>query len=102
MDYDIADMMRGVAEHASMQAPPALFRPVWHVGHLVYKGGVPDIPRASLTGSGFLPQKAIGGRRAPSWQPYVTPVSSAVGGGAIPSRPNFLQPLSGGTSTAQF
>lgn len=87
---------------AAHQAAPAWWRPVWRVGHLVFQGGVPRLKASSLTGGGFFPMKDFAGKEAPSWQPYATPVSSQVGGGSLPSRPNFLQPLAGGAQTTQF
>lgn len=84
------------------QYVPLYFRPRWHVEHLVYQGGNPKLPVSSMTGGGFLPQKDLAGREAPSWQPYATPVSSLFGGGVLASRPNFLQPLVGADTTTQF
>lgn len=85
------------------QSAPQLYRPVWHVGHLVYQGGNPKLKRSSLTGGGFIPMRDPPmGHEMPSWQPYATPVASAIGSGFFASRPNFLTPLGGGTSTAQF
>lgn len=90
---------QGVAQ----QFAPSWYQPVWHVGHLVYKGGIPSLKRASLTGGGFIPagrQVMLGlptrGHEGPSWQPYATPVSSQSGSGFTPSRPNFLTALFGG------
>lgn len=77
------------------QGAPTRFRPSWYVPQLVYQSGVPNLPHASLTGGGFLPQKNLYGRQAPGWQPYVQPVTSGVGGGSFPSRPNFLTRLLG-------
>jgi hypothetical protein len=84
------------------QSPPVDYRPVWHVGHLVYQGGVPRLKASSLTGGGFLPMRDLAGKEAPSWQPQAYPIGDFLGGGAIPSRPAFLQPLSGASTTAQF
>jgi hypothetical protein len=84
------------------QQPPALYKPVWHVNHLVYQGGVPRLKQASLTGGGFLPMRDFAGREAPSWQPYATPVVSQIGAGFFPARSNFLQPLSGAQTVPQF
>lgn len=78
------------------QEAPQYYRPVWHVGHLVYQGGVPMLRRSSQTGGGFLYQRMPRGREGPSWQPYATPVSSQVGSGSLPSRSNFLTALFGG------
>lgn len=79
------------------QAAPHLYRPTWHVGHLVFQGGVPNLKRSSMTGGGFVPQRdGYAGKEGPSWQPYATPVVSAVGGGSLPSRSNFLTSLFGG------
>lgn len=84
------------------QFAPEYYRPVWHVEHLVYQGGVPMLKRSSMTGGGFIPHKpgqiglATRGREAPSWQPYATPVSSMSGSGLTPSRVNFLTRLFGG------
>jgi hypothetical protein len=83
-------------------APPALYTPVWHVGHLVYQGGVPRLKASSLTGGGFLPRKDFAGKEAPMWQPYATPLVSVTGAGFAPSNPNYLLPLGGPTSTTQF
>lgn len=84
---------------AVAQQPPARYRPTWHVGHLVYQGGVPILKRSSLTGGGFYPVRdGFAGREAPGTQPYVTPVSSMMGSGTMPSRPNFLTRLFGGAS----
>jgi hypothetical protein len=84
------------------QSEPLFYRPVWHVNHLVFQGGNPRLKRQSMTGGGFLPMKDFAGHEQPSWQPYATPVASALGSGFFPSRPNFLQPLLGGQSTSQF
>jgi hypothetical protein len=82
------------------QAPPSRWRPQWRVGHLVYQGGNPLLKRSSLTGSGFIPMRSLAGREQPMWQPYVTPVSSQVGAGFAPARPNFLSRLAGGVKAA--
>lgn len=81
------------------QGLPSRYRPVWHVGHLVYQAGNPRLKRSSLTGGGFLPLGTRGtrGREAPSWQPLATGLASLTGGGIIPARPNFLTRLFGGT-----
>lgn len=84
------------------QQPPLFWRPIWYVGHLVYQGGNPILKRSSLTGGGFLPQRDLAGHEQPGWQPYATPISSAVGSGALPSRPNFTTGLSGGQTSNQF
>jgi hypothetical protein len=84
------------------QALPAYYRPVWHVGHLVYQGGIPRLKASSSTGGGFLPLRDLAGREQPSWQPYATPISSAIGSGVFPQRPNFLSPLGGSDNTTQF
>lgn len=79
------------------QEAPQFYRPVWHVGHLVYQGGVPALRRSSQTGGGFIPvHDGYAGREPPSWQPYATPVTSQVGSGQLPSRSNFLTALFGG------
>lgn len=90
-------------ELVANQYAPAFYRPVWHVGHLVYKGGNPALKRSSMTGGGFIPagrQVLSGlptrGHEAPSWQPYATPISSMTGPGFAPARPNFLTRLLGG------
>jgi hypothetical protein len=80
---------------ASPQMAPLYYRPVWHVGHLVYQGGVPKLKRSSLTGGGFIYGRDLAGKEAPGWQPYATPVADFVGGGLIPSRPAFLTGLGG-------
>ena len=84
------------------QQVPAFFRPVWHVGHLVFQGGNPRLKMSSMTGGGFLPRKDFAGHELPSWQQYATPVASTLGSGFFASRPNFLTALSGGQSTSQF
>jgi hypothetical protein len=84
------------------QGPPANFRPVWHVGHLVFQEGIPRLKASSLTGGGFIPQKSLAGHEQPSWQALAIPRGSILGGGVLPSRPAFLTPLSGPSSTAQF
>lgn len=84
------------------QTEPRWYRPVWHVNHLVFQGGVPRLKRSSLTGGGFLPIRDMAGHESPMWQPYATPVISQVGGGLMPSRPNFLTALAGGRQTTQF
>lgn len=82
---------------ADSQQAPTRYRPVWHVGHLVFKGGVPDLKRASMVGGGFIPIKdGFAGKTGSAWQEYATPVSSMVGPGTMPSRPNFLTRLFGG------
>jgi hypothetical protein len=78
------------------QQAPMYYRPVWHVGHLVFQGGVPNLKRSSLTGGGFIYKKDLFGMEGPSWQPYATPLTSAVGSGIIPRRSNFLTALFGG------
>lgn len=90
-------------ELVAQQYAPALYRPVWHVEHLVYQGGNPRLKRSSMTGGGFIPagrQLLVGlptrGHEMPSWQPYATPVVSMTGPGFAPSRPNFLTRLLGG------
>jgi hypothetical protein len=90
-------------ELVAQQWEPAWYRPVWHVGHLVYKGGIPSLKRSSMTGGGFIPagrQILMGlptrGEESPSWQPYATPVNSMTGSGFAPNRPNFLTRLFGG------
>lgn len=89
-----------IFEPASPQQAPLLYRPVWHVGHLVYQGGVPYLKQSALNGGGFIPYaNAPRGKEQPFWQPYVTPVSSMAGGGSMPSRPNFLTRLLGGNVT---
>ena len=81
----------------AVQSAPARYRPVWHVDHLVFQAGVPVLRRDSLTGGGFLPMKdGFAGKQNNVWLNYTTPVSSQVGGGALPSRPNFLTRLLGG------
>ena len=84
-------------ELVAQQWEPAWFRPVWHVEHLVYKGGIPSLKRSSMTGGGFLPVRQWRGKEPPSLQPYATPVTSVVGGGVMPNRPNFLTSLLNGT-----
>lgn len=81
---------------ASPQTTPLYYRPVWHVGHFVYQGGVPKLKRSSMTGGGFIPVRQWRGKEPPSIQPYATPVGSFVGGGKVPDRPNFLTALFGG------
>ena len=90
-------------ELVAQQWAPTWYRPVWHVEHLVYKGGNPSLKRSSMTGGGFIPagrQILLGlptrGMEMPSWQPYATPISSMSGSGFTPARPNFLQRLFGG------
>jgi hypothetical protein len=85
------------------QWEPSWYRPVWHVGHLVYQGGIPNLKQSSMTGGGFIPagrQILVGlptrGHESPSWQPYATPVNSMTGSGFAPARPNFLTRLFGG------
>lgn len=94
------DLPAAVFEPASPQQAPLYYRPVWHVGHLVYQGGIPYLSASSLTGGGFLPVRdGYAGKQPPAWQGYATPVSSIVGGGTLPSRPNFLTRLLGGRVT---
>ena len=82
---------------ATVQAPPIYWRPVWHVNNLVYQGGVAILKRDSLTGGGFIPVRdGFAGKQNNVWLNYSTPVSSQVGGGALPKRPNFLTRLFGG------
>lgn len=81
----------------TVQHLPLYYRPVWHVGHLVYQGGFPFLPPAPVNGGGFFPkQDAYRGNEGGAFQNYVTPINSAVGGGSLPSRPNFLTRLLGG------
>lgn len=89
---------QGWATHNAIaaQQAPTYYRPVWHVGHLVFQGGVPNLKRSSMTGGGFIYQRGYRGHEGPSIQPYATPVSSASGSGFTPSRPNFLTALFGG------
>lgn len=97
---EITVLPAAVDSPASPQFAPAFYRPVWHVGHLVYQGGVPMGKASSLTGGGFLPMKdGYAGREGNGWQAYSTPVTSQVGGGSLPSRPNFLTALFGGRIT---
>lgn len=91
------DLPPAVDSPASPQTAPLYYRPVWHVGHLVYQGGVPILKRSSMTGGGFLPVRQWRGKEPPSIQPYATPVTSAVGSGLLPKRPNFLTALLNGT-----
>ncbi len=85
---------------ASPQMVPFYWRPEWYVGHLVYQGGVPVLKASSLTGGGFLPMRdGFAGKFTPSYQDYQTPLTSQVGSGTMPSRPNFLTMLFGGRST---
>lgn len=85
------------------QYAPSLYRPVWHVGHLVFQGGNPNLKQSSMTGGGFIPagrQILSGlptrGHESPSWQPYATRVGSMTGSGFTPARSNFLTRLFGG------
>lgn len=84
------------------QSPPVQWRPQWTVPHLVFQGGQDRIPRYSLTGGGFIPhfkgRTGFAGRENLLIQPYVTPLSSLVGGGQVPSRTNFLTALFKGVS----
>jgi hypothetical protein len=79
------------------QLPPRQWRPEWTVPHLVFQGGQDRIPRYSLTGGGFIPtykgRSGFAGRESLLYQPYVTPLSSMVGGGQVPARTNFLTSL---------
>lgn len=84
------------------QEAPLYYRPVWHVNHLVYQGGNPKLKRSSLTGGGFIPQRSLAGKEAPSWKPFTPTLVSTTGGGLVPSRPNFLLALASGASTSQF
>jgi hypothetical protein len=89
-----------VTAAGSPQQAPLYWRPEWYVGHLVYQGGIPYLPRSPLNGSGFIPYRdGYAGKEAPSWQPYATPYSSMVGAGSLPARPNFLMRLLGGLVT---
>lgn len=89
-------MPAAVDSPASPQQAPLYWRPEWLAGHLVYQGGVPILKRSSMTGGGLIPARQWRGREPPSIQPYATPVASYVGGGSLPSRPNFLTALFGG------
>lgn len=83
-----------VPHHPVMdQAAPENWRPEWTVPHLVFQGGVPRLPRYSMTGGGFIPTKQYAGREGLMYQPYVTPIMSTAGGGFIAARPNFLTRL---------
>lgn len=93
----ITDLPAAVDSPASPQQAPLYWRPEWKVGHLVYQGGVPILKASSMTGGGFLPVRQWRGKEPPSIQPYATPVGSMVGGGLLPSRPNFLTSLLNGT-----
>ena len=77
--------------------PPTKWRPEWTVPHLVYQGGLDYLPRYSLTGGGFIPaykgKTGFAGKEGLLIQPYVTPISSLVGGGQVPARTNFLTAL---------
>jgi hypothetical protein len=82
------------------QHAPRYYRPVWHVGHLVYQGGIPLLPDAPINGGGFLPAKdGYRGKEGNAWWLYSSPVTSQVGGGSLPARPNFLTALFGGRIT---
>jgi hypothetical protein len=92
-----------VIHNASGQAAAELWRPVWHVGHLVFQAGIPRLKTSSLTGGGFIARKdPPAGHEQPSWQPYATPVSSFYGSGYLASRSNFLTPLGGNQAVSQF
>lgn len=91
------DLPPAVDSPASPQQAPLYWRPEWLVGHLVYQGGIPILKRSSMTGGGFLPARQWAGREPPSIQPYATPITSSVGGGLLPKRPNFLTALLNGT-----
>ena len=81
----------------AVQSAPEWWRPVWRVGHLVYQAGVPVLKRDSISGGGFIPIKdSFAGKQNNVWLNYETPVSSQVGGGALPKRVNFLTRLFGG------
>ena len=80
---------------ADPQQAPLLYRPVWHVGHLVFQGGIPKLKRSPMNGGGFLYARDAGARQGLVWNPYATPVGSLVGGGLMPSRPAFTTPLGG-------
>lgn len=77
---------------------PTRNRPSWYVPMLVFQGGTPNLSRSSWAGGGFLPMKTLRGRETPGWQPYAQPLASQVGGGMVPTRPNFLTALLGGRS----
>lgn len=89
---------QGWETHAPIaaQQAPLWYRPVWHSGHLVFQGGVPNLKRSSLTGGGFIYKRDLFGKEGPSWQPYATPLSSMAGSGIVPRRANFLTALFGG------
>ena len=79
---------------AAMLGAPTKWLPIWTVPHLVYKAGNPSLPPAAINGGGFIPfASPPRGREMPLTMDYATPVSSAVGGGQEPARPNFLTAL---------
>jgi len=94
------ELPQAIYEPGTYQHTPLYYRPVWHVGHLVYQGGVPFLKTSSMAGGGFIPYRdGYAGKEPPAWQGYATPLSSMVGGGSMPRRPNFLMRLLGGAVT---
>jgi hypothetical protein len=89
--YDFAAHPPVAHQHA-----PTRWRPTWLVHHLVYQGGNPKLKASSLTGGGFIPARQWAGKYPLFTQPYATPISSAVGGGQVPARPNFITALMNG------
>jgi hypothetical protein len=72
---------------------PARIMPLWEPGYLVYKGGLPSLPRASLTGGGDIYPKDWSGRFKPIIHIFVSPTNSLLGGGLYPANFPTLQAL---------
>lgn len=67
--------------------------PLWEAAYLVYKGGVPSLPRHSLAGGGDLYFKDWVGKFVPITVIHTGPTNSLLGGGVQPWNFPFLQSL---------
>jgi hypothetical protein len=72
---------------------PSRNTPLWEPAYLVYKGGLPSLPRHSLTGGGDIYPKDWTGRFQPVIYVHVGPTTSLSGGGLVPQNFPFLQRL---------
>lgn len=87
-----------VTSPASPLYAPQRWRPEWLIENLVYQGGVPMLPRSSVTGGGFIPERTFYATEPAIWSAYATPVSAVLGGGFLPSRPYGTAPLANNTA----
>lgn len=79
-------------------AAPTIGRPVWHVGYLVFQGGVPKTRGNSITGGGQIYGHELGLLTANVLKDYSTPVSAQMGSGQIVGLPPEVTVLLGGNA----